>query len=229
MTNFRNLVSEIPIMHWLLTHGADPNIPDNRGRTALGAAACELDPPHIQMLLDHGAKLELGDALHAAAGTFAGDLGRIEMMQYLLAQGADINQREVGYDSVLADKYPGLGGKTPLHNAVRRWNQDIVGFLLGRGADPNIKDNSGRTPLDIAEGLKDVEMVALLKGYQDIVSTVVLVINLPIRPNTTPPDPTKPVVVATLFPVISRPPSLSLVYIFTSSSTITLRPYHYKC
>ena len=158
-------------MRWFLFHGADPNLTDDRGRTCLATAACELDAPHIQLLLDHGAKMECSDALYAAANTFAGDAGRIEMMQFLLAHGADINQREVQVDPRLAEKYPEKGGGTALHGAVRRWNQDNVRFLLGRGADPNIRDNAGRTPLDVAEGSRDTEMVALLKDYRKLVSS----------------------------------------------------------
>ena len=88
---FRYLVSNLPIMRWFFSHGADPNLTDDRGYTCLATAACELDAPHVQLLLDHGARIECSNALHAAANTFAGDAGRIEMMQYLLSHGADIN------------------------------------------------------------------------------------------------------------------------------------------
>ena len=37
-------------------------------------------------------------------------------------------------------------GSTSLHSASSRYDLDLVLLLLNRGADPNVKDNSGRTP-----------------------------------------------------------------------------------
>jgi len=42
------------------------------------------------------------------------------------------------------------GGKTALHVAVEKDNKEVVEFLLDHGADPNAKDEWGRTPLQIA-------------------------------------------------------------------------------
>ena len=49
--------------------------------------------------------------------------------------------------------YRGLSGETALHIATRNRESDWVGFLIGKGADPNIGDAKGDTPLIIAAGM----------------------------------------------------------------------------
>ncbi|HEU0309609.1 MAG TPA: ankyrin repeat domain-containing protein [Sphingomicrobium sp.] len=49
--------------------------------------------------------------------------------------------------------YRGYGGDTALHLVTRKRELDWVGFLLGKGADPNIGDSNGDTPLIIAAGI----------------------------------------------------------------------------
>lgn len=46
--------------------------------------------------------------------------------------------------------YRGYGGETPLNLVTRKRELDWVGFLLTRGADPNIADGKGDIPLTIA-------------------------------------------------------------------------------
>jgi hypothetical protein len=46
------------------------------------------------------------------------------------------------------------GGVTPLHFAVEGCNVDVARILLYHGADPTIRDNKGRTPLELGRGCK---------------------------------------------------------------------------
>ncbi len=46
--------------------------------------------------------------------------------------------------------YRGYKGETALIIATRRHDSDWTGFLIGKGADPNIGDSQGDTPLIIA-------------------------------------------------------------------------------
>jgi ankyrin repeat protein len=57
-----------------------------------------------------------------------------EMVELLLAKGADIN----------TGKWPAL------HSALDAGRFDIVDLLLAKGADVNIRDDKGHTPLHIA-------------------------------------------------------------------------------
>lgn len=56
-------------------------------------------------------------------------------------------------------------GDTGLHLMVREGNALWVRFLLQRGANPNIRNNAGSTPLQLATTLNQVEVVeALIKN-----------------------------------------------------------------
>jgi len=64
----------------------------------------------------------------------------IASLTLLLAAGAELNAKD------------GQRGLTPLHEAARwGWN-DVVRFLVERGADLRAKDNRGMTPVDSALG-----------------------------------------------------------------------------
>ena len=63
----------------------------------------------------------------------------LEVVQYLISQGADVNA--------------GKGiGDTPLHVAVFQSSDNIVKCLVAHGADVNGRDNAGNTPLFEAVG-----------------------------------------------------------------------------
>ncbi|KAM3722953.1 Acyl-CoA-binding domain-containing protein [Dirofilaria immitis] len=67
---------------------------------------------------------------------WASDRGRLELVDFLVSAGADVNIQD--YD-----------GQTPLHYAVSCSHRSVVGFLLKKGADPAVADFEGNCPLDI--------------------------------------------------------------------------------
>src|SRR5262249_33854556 len=85
-----------------------------------------------------------------------------ELLDLMMKHGADINAQVNG-----ANKYSGRvsyawrdpnftqsnEGLTALHVAVRSQNSTLVQYLLDHGASTNILDASGRTPLDILNGV----------------------------------------------------------------------------
>jgi hypothetical protein len=77
--------------------------------------------------------LEAPDALVIAAS-----VGNGRLVDYLLKSGHDINIRDED-------------GHTALFRSVEETYYDLAIFLLERGADPNIPDNEGDAPLDIAK------------------------------------------------------------------------------
>ncbi|KAG7453785.1 ankyrin repeat and EF-hand domain-containing protein 1, partial [Solea senegalensis] len=95
--------------------------------------------------------------------------GRLQVLQiYRLLQcvhDGDTVQIEkmvkLGVESVINLTEP-QDGTGVLHVAVSANNQDLVSFLLSQGADPNIQDKKGRTPVMLAAELGNDTIVAVL-------------------------------------------------------------------
>ena len=85
---------------------------------------------------------------------------RAEVIQVLLAAGADVNARDE------------LVGMTPLHAAANEagWVEvlEMLLMLLGAGADPNAQDGGGRTPLHFAaDSISSAAIAVLLDAGAD--------------------------------------------------------------
>ncbi len=141
----------------LLERGADPNITNNSGCGPLGKAARHGNQDLILTLIDAGALLaKFQDAMlrEAVKGQW------INVMQWLLDQGAAVNGRSTSF------------GSTPLHKAVRYKQLQAAQFLLKHGASPHARDAKGNTPLDVAlaqrNDTKSHELVDLLMEHLSI-------------------------------------------------------------
>lgn len=65
--------------------------------------------------------------------------GRIAVVELLLARGVDVNRA-------------GPRENSPLHFAASQGHEDTVKFLINSGANPALRNRSGKTPYDIAKG-----------------------------------------------------------------------------
>lgn len=93
----------------------------------------------------------------------------------LLQHACDVGERsqcvrillDSGWRSAVNEKDP--QGHTPLHLAVGRGDPDTVKVLLEAGANPNLQDNDGVTPLTLAKSYAGMGEVAdlLLKAGAD--------------------------------------------------------------
>jgi ankyrin repeat protein len=165
-------LDELGFVRFLLDHGADPNavlktkLP---GRMAQGAisvppgatpfyrAARSADLAVMRLLLKKAADANRPSDDHttpllaAATGQgarFAGGEERpepefVEAIRLCLEKGSDINAAN--------DR-----GDTPMHAAAQRGADQIVQFLADHGAKLDVKNKSGRTPLDLALGVGGV-------------------------------------------------------------------------
>jgi ankyrin repeat protein len=115
-----------------MAHGADPNRPTPLMWKAISSSY----PEAVEELERHGARPSKVNFLSTAVRG-----GSIEMVRHLVDGGAPLNP-SAGEESEW----------TVLHQAVRLGKDDIVAFLLERGADPTIRDDQlHQTPLETTE------------------------------------------------------------------------------
>jgi ankyrin repeat protein len=141
------------------------------GTTPLLRAAIGSDVDTVRLLLEHGALVDLPNVhgltpLMAAAGFASGRqfnaaLGQaraIELLDVLLAAGADINAKITSSNPLTArvgrqpSSVTDREGQTALYGAARLGWANVVEHLLANGADANAKDLRGMTPVDAAMG-----------------------------------------------------------------------------
>jgi uncharacterized protein len=142
---------DIPAMQLLLKYGADPNIPtakvperyeeggpDPSGPDRSGLPTIPWSGPAVM-------------PIHAASGVgyglgFAGNTHRhvpdgwVPAVRFLVEElGANVNARD-------------HNGYTPLHHAAARGDNDLIRYLVSKGADPKAVARSGQTTVDMANG-----------------------------------------------------------------------------
>lgn len=161
-TNYLDLMKE------LLDHGANVNAPVNEklwfrsytndytwvdpaGATPFWRAAQSSDVAAMHLLIDHGADPKIATKsgvtpLMAAAGigwaanwTVNAPVPFTEAVKYCLELGNEINATE-------------NRGYTALHGAAYLGNNDMVSFLVSKGAKVDAKSKAGDSPADMANG-----------------------------------------------------------------------------
>jgi ankyrin repeat protein len=142
---------DVPAMRLLLKYGADPNLrtakvperyeeggPEPNGPDRSGLAPIPWYGPAVA-------------PIHAASGVgyglgFAGNTHRhvpdgwLPAVKFLVEElGADVNARD-------------HNGYTPLHHAASRGDNDLIRYLVSKGADVKAVSRSGQTTVDLANG-----------------------------------------------------------------------------
>lgn len=165
----------LPLLRHLADRGVDLKAVDQQGQTVFAAAAFAANLPALQWLAGRGAMSLQADADGQTPLHLASYGPRAEVLRWLLAQGADMSARDKrgrrALDIAIANKrfawrspeeklvLVGLLGGTredvlrgryaehPLHMAIRKKDLTLIESLLKQGADPNVRDASGHTPL----------------------------------------------------------------------------------
>lgn len=141
-----------PMAELLVAAGIDPKQKDINGDTALHLACRHSLLELTEFLLDKGLDIEAKGhwhmpPLHIAASTGTGDPRPV--VNLLLRRGADIDSR-------------GFHGHTVIHECALYNRLDMADLLLARNAQPDLKDDEGRTPMDVALLAGKIERVALI-------------------------------------------------------------------
>lgn len=132
-------------------------------------------PPEILACLSEGTDVNSTGAYGETALHWAIEGGRSDMVRLLLERGADLNIRDRLGRTPLAwaadAGHQDLQGATPLHWTVASRaggpsiRTELIQLLLAGGADPEIRDRTGKTPLDLARDQELFLLVdALMKG-----------------------------------------------------------------
>ena len=159
--------TDLMAMKLLVAYGADPDIPtmaprqqvrrggDAPGNQPQGAGGAIMPTAEQGMEKYDAPPIPYGGpgafAIHAAAGVeygegFAGNAHRhapdawLSVMKYLVEElGADVNMRD-------------NDGYTPLHHAAARGDNEMILYLVSKGADVKAVARSGQTTVDMANG-----------------------------------------------------------------------------
>ena len=135
------------VAHLLVERGADVNARDACDETPLNLATYFLELKLVQMLVNHGANVNVNAAedgqgqtpLHRALEANLNGFtrkDRFDIVQLFVEHDADVNARDENH-------------KTPLHLASHSLELGLVRILLDHGTNINAEDNWGRTPLHL--------------------------------------------------------------------------------
>ena len=151
----------------LLKEGADPNVRDEKGRTPLHHAVKDGRLDIVKLLVESGADVNAPDNYGLTPLHYAVDYGYEKLIEFLLRHGADPNAKD-------------NGGYTPLHISAFEGHPSFpvvplgsdseqpetymreAKLLIKSGADVNMKDKGGRTPLHAAVSNNRIDFVRLL-------------------------------------------------------------------
>lgn len=142
-------VFQLEVVNLLINNGADLNLKNDDDLTALLCAVWELSNDVALRLIEAGAEVNhISDEHGASAFSQACLLGEAILCEALSEAGADINWRNGN-------------GETALLVTARVRTDYVIEFIIA-GADFNLTDRKGRSPLFIAASKGDTNSVNLM-------------------------------------------------------------------
>jgi len=126
---------------------------DFTGQTPFIAAALAGDVTVMRLLLKHGADPKIQTFAGTSALMAAAGVNWQFSQTYDEGPAALLEAVKLCYDLGLDVNAVNSMGLTALHGAANRGSDDIIKFLVEKGAKVDVKDKEGRTPLTWAEGV----------------------------------------------------------------------------
>ncbi len=152
-----NIDTSPEFIGFLLSAGADPNVGAFGVDCLALATRSRVNSLKLcAMLIESGADVKKSCALSVAARQ-----GRLDVVRYLLQQGADVNNLSNGRARDVLDlshNWP------PLHTAIEEGYLNVCVLLLDHGADPYTLDKHGRTALQVARASEIQEIARMLQA-----------------------------------------------------------------
>lgn len=176
----------------LLKENININTQDSQNRTLLMIAAYNNNYKIAKLLIDNGADVNIQDDMKNNPFLYSGAEGQLEILKILIKAGADtkITNRYGGVALIPASEHGYVDtvkyllentdidvnhinnlGWTALLEAIILGNgsdnhKKVIELLLKHGADPNIADKDGVTPLTHArkKAYKDIEKIIINYG-----------------------------------------------------------------
>lgn len=135
----------------LLSYGADVNLPNRQGHSALHCAAMYGHWELLHILITHGADLYMQDSSGYTALYYACENGTTQTAEVLLLYMGDPDSLQNIYMQAL-------------HIAVENHNKQIVQRLIQLGANPFLVDDNGKSAFDLTEDPM-LQAILLKKPY----------------------------------------------------------------
>jgi ankyrin repeat protein len=175
----------VPVLQVLLSHGANTHVRDSLGNSPISEAVESGNFEAVKLLVP----LDREDInLHKLSGTplFQAIFdGRVDIAQFLLANGANIPEDSLGAATYSYGKNSSRlpivqllvshgakvrekdeNGHTALHYASSQGDLSLVRFLVEHGADVNAEDNAPlKTPLQLAIYTGHLEVIEYLVAH----------------------------------------------------------------
>ncbi|CAD7686603.1 unnamed protein product [Nyctereutes procyonoides] len=132
----------------LVSNGTDVNLRNGSGKDSLMLACYAGHLDVVKYLRRHGASWETRDLGGCTALHWAADGGHCSVIEWMIKDGCEVDAADTG------------SGWTPLMRvSAVSGNQRVASLLIEAGADVNMKDKDGKTPL----------MVAVLNNHEELV------------------------------------------------------------